>query len=122
MSTAGLYSNLYTRLRDYAELLDQVLIRLKLGDSSSSDENQRKLGQLLMGLAKSPSTELSTQFLVILLQRENKKNLTRWEKIGQALLSDVVTQDMILQLERLANTLENERAGTFARMRGGNAQ
>ena len=122
MSSAGLYSNLYTRLRDYAELIDRVLIYLKRGDSNSNNEDRIKLGQLLVGLAKAPSTALSTQVFGILLYRREKRNLARWEKVGQALLTNTITPDVILQLEKLADTLEDERAGTFARMRGGNAQ
>ena len=121
MSNTGLYSGLYSRLRDHAELLDRVLIDLKTGNSSPSDKERQKLAQLLTGLRKSPSDDFSTQLLAILLRNVEKSNLAEWEKIGRILLSTEVNADVIAKLEKLANTLEYERAGIFARMRGGYA-
>lgn len=119
MSTIGLYSTLYTRLAECAELLDQTLIQLKQQQITIS-EQQQKLGKLLVSLAKSPRG-LDAQLLVILLQDSPKKNLAEWNQLGQSLLSNQITQNEIIKLEKLARTLEYERANTFARMRGGNA-
>ncbi|MEQ9668203.1 hypothetical protein [Coleofasciculus sp. G2-EDA-02] len=119
MSTIGLYSTLYTRLEEYAELLDQALIQLKQEQITIS-EQQQKLGELLVSLAKSPRG-LDAQLLVILLQDSPKKSLVEWSQLGQALLSHKITPVEITKLEKLANMLEYERANTFARMRGGNA-
>lgn len=119
MSTIGLYSTLYTRLEEYAELLDQALIQLKQQPITIS-EQQQKLGELLVSLAKS-RRGLDAQLLVILLQDSPKKSLVEWSQLGQALLSHKITPVEITKLEKLANMLEYERANTFARMRGGNA-
>ena len=53
MSDMGLYSGLYDRFHNYGELLDRVLIELKLGTSSPNDDHRQKLAQLLVGLTKS---------------------------------------------------------------------
>jgi hypothetical protein len=120
MSTIGLYSTLYTRLAECAELLDQTLIQLKQQQRTTISDQQRQLGQLLVSLAQSPRG-LDAQLLVVLLQDNPRKSLAEWSKLGQALLSNQITPIEMTKLEKLAKTLEYERANTFARMRGGNA-
>ena len=50
MSHIAMYSGVYEEIRDYAELLDKVLVELKGGTSSPQDESRRKLGQFLKSL------------------------------------------------------------------------
>lgn len=119
MSTIGLYSTLYARLSECAEILDQTLIQLKQKQQKAS-EQQQKLGHLLSSLTQA-SRELEAQLLVILLQENSKTSLTEWNQLGQKLLSNQVTSTDIKKLEKLAKTLEYERANASARMRGGNA-
>lgn len=121
MSTIGLYSTLYTRLSEYAELLDRVLIQLKQEQRLTISEQQQQLGELLVSLTQSPRP-LEAQFLIVLLQDNPRKSLSEWNQLGQALLSNRIASIEIAKLEKLAQTLEYERASTFARMRGGNAQ
>jgi hypothetical protein len=123
MSTIGLYSTLYARLAECAKLLDQTLIELKQQQENASrdiSDQQKKLGHLLIGLAKK-SSDLDVQLLITLLQDSPKKNMSEWARLGQALLENKVAQSDILKLEKLAKSLEYERANTFARMRGNNA-
>jgi hypothetical protein len=54
MSTIGLYSTLYTRLAECAELLDKTLIQLKQQQQPAISDQQRQLGQLLISLTQSP--------------------------------------------------------------------
>ena len=121
MSEIGLYSGLYTRFHEQAELLDRVLIALKKGNSQPSDNDRKKLANLLIKLAKSSSDDFSIQLLAILLRNTSSSNLKEWGKVGKALLSNEVQQDIILKLEKLAKILEYERAEIFAKMRGGYA-
>ncbi len=120
MSTIGLYSTLYTRLAECAELLDQTLIQLKQQQQTTISDQQRQLGQLLISLAQSPR-RLDAQLLIVLLQDNPRKSLAEWSQLGQALLTNRITLIEMTKLEKLAKTLEYERANTFARMRGGNA-
>ncbi|MDX2243160.1 MAG: hypothetical protein NW224_20965 [Leptolyngbyaceae cyanobacterium bins.302] len=120
MSTIGLYSTLYSRLSECAELLDQTLIHLKQKQQTNVSEQQQKLGYLLSSLTQSPK-EIEAQLLIILLQDTPKKNLAEWSRLGQKLLSNQVTSTELRKLEDLARILEYERADTSTRMRGGNA-
>lgn len=123
MSTVGLYSTLYTKLSECAELLDETLIELKQQKPNASEnisDQQKKLGILLVSFTKK-SNELDVQLLITLLQNLPKKRLMEWEKLGQALLSNQITLNEISKLEKLAKSLEYERASTFAKMRGDNA-
>jgi hypothetical protein len=120
MSTIGLYSTLYTRLAECAELLDQTLIQLKHSPRENISDQQRQLGQLLLSLVK-PSKGLDAQLLAVLLQDNPHKNLAEWSQLGRMLLANEITSNDILKLENLAKVLEYERANASARMRGINA-
>ena len=52
MSQIAMYSGVYEDIREYAELLDKVLIDLKGGNSSPNDAIRRKLADLLKSLLK----------------------------------------------------------------------
>lgn len=119
MSTIGLYSTLYTRLAECAELLDLTLIELKQQPQPATiSERQRQLGEILVSLGKS-SKGLDAQLLAVLLQDNPRNNLSKWTQLGETLLSNKITPEKIVELESLAKVLEYERASTFARMRGG---
>lgn len=118
MSSNGLYSGLYARFRDYAELLDEVLIGLKTQTSSPTDERRGKLAHLFLGESTSGPTNLPAQFFQMFMKSDQDFNTKELSKIGEALLSTEVRPDVIDRLEALALALENERAGMLAKMRG----
>jgi hypothetical protein len=120
MSDAGLYSSLYGRIRDLAELLDEVLLGLKLGTSKPSDPNRQRLGQLFLSIGNRRTRDLTSQLLSILLRTEGTDLNEQWSEIGQLLLqgSAPVPPTVITTLEEVAQTLEHERAGVLAKMRG----
>ncbi len=118
MSYSGLYSGLYSRIRNYAELLDDVLIGLKAGRSSPGDARRQKLAQLFLGTTASTPSNLSSQLFQIFLRAEQDLDQKQLTNIGRALLSRDVETGIIQQLEVFAHALENERAGMLARMRG----
>ena len=119
MSTIGLYSTLYARLAECAELLDLTLIELKQQPQPPTiSERQRQLGEILVSLGKA-SKGLDAQLLAVLLQDNPRNNLSKWTHLGDTLLSNQITSEKIVELENLAKMLEYERASTFARMRGG---
>jgi hypothetical protein len=120
MSTIGLYSTLYARLAECAELLDLTLIELKQQQPIIISDRQKQLGQILVSLGKS-SKGLDAQLLAVLLQDNPRNNLSKWTQLGESLLSNQITPEKIIELENLAKMLEYERASTFSRMRGGNA-
>jgi len=118
MSHNGLYSGLYARIRDDAELLDEVLISLKAHTSSPTDEKRQKLAHLFLGTRTSVPSNLSAQFFQIFLQSEQEIDAKQLSEIGEALRSTDVGASVIDRLETLALALENERAGMLAKMRG----
>lgn len=118
MTYSGLHAGLYTRIRDYAQLLDDVLIALKAHTSVPSDDNRRKLAHLLLGTQTSNPANLSAHFFQMFLQSEQGITAKELHEIGDALCSSEVRNHVIDRLEALALTLENERAGMLARMRG----
>jgi hypothetical protein len=121
MSTIGLYSTLYARLAECAELLDLTLIELKQQQQPIIvSDRQKQLGEILVSLGKS-SKGLDAQLLAILLQDNPRNTLSKWTQLGENLLSNHITSEKIVELENLAKMLEYERASTFSRMRGGNA-
>lgn len=118
MSYSGLHAGLYARIRDYAQLLDDVLIALKAHTSAPSDDNRQKLAHLFLGKQASAPSNLSAQFFQMFLQSEQGISPLELHDIGNALCSSEVRDQVIDKLEALALTLENERAGMLARMRG----
>jgi hypothetical protein len=118
MSNTGLYSGLYAWVRQYAELLDEVIIRLKSGESTPNDPGRRKLAALLFAVEKSVPVDLSSQLLAVLLREQDAGRPGQWSEVGEALLSQDVGPPVIDRLERLARAIEHERAGMFSKMRG----
>ena len=118
MSEAGLYSGLYEQVREYAELLDTVLIGLKGGTSSPEDESRRKLSNFLMSLGSGHWSDLTTRLIAILLRDKADVDEREWDRAGKALLSSEVGGSVIDLLEKLALSLEQEQVGAMARIRG----
>jgi hypothetical protein len=117
MSSTGLFSNLYSRVREYAELLDDVIIQVKSGEGGPADQRRQKLAKLLLALNQSPAADLPTQLLSILVREKSDGN-TDWNEVGRALLNPELPQFVVLRLEQLAQAVEHERAGILAKMRG----
>jgi hypothetical protein len=118
MSYTGLHAGLYARIRDYAQLIDDVLIALKAQTSAPSDDNRQKLAHLFLGSQASAPSSVSAQFFQMFLQSEQGITSNELHDIGNALCSSEIRDQVIDRLETLALTLENERAGMLARMRG----
>jgi hypothetical protein len=116
MSDTGLYIGLYDRIHTYAELLDDVLTRLKSETSSPRDPQRQELAQLLIDVAKSHPVDFAAHLLGLLLRAMGDHQQNRWVAIGQALLSDNVPLSVILWLEHLAALLEEERVGMLSRI------
>ncbi|MGH9842219.1 MAG: hypothetical protein ACREEM_25995 [Blastocatellia bacterium] len=121
MSQAAIFPRLYKEVRDYAELLDKVLVELKGGTGQPQDEKRRKLGQFLTELGSTNTQSLATRMISRLLWNEGRVTPRELANIGGGLNSpDTITIDqaMISQLEELARSLEREQALAMAKMRG----
>lgn len=118
MSSNGLYSGLYSQIRDCAELLDDVLLHLKLGDSHASDSKRRELARLIAASDESIGPEYASHLFKALILEADPELAENWPRLGRALLSADSGPEVIPQLEQLACSIENQRAAMLYRMRG----
>jgi len=117
MSHIAMYSGVYEQIREYAVLLDKVLIELKGGTSSPQDESRRNLSQFLKSLVVPQPGDLKMRLINVLLRDNNDLNPPELAEIGERLESEEVDASVIGPLERLAQSLEQEQAVAMARMR-----
>jgi hypothetical protein len=117
MSHIAMYSGMYEVIREYAELLDRVLIELKGGTSAPQDGNRERLGQFLKSLVAPQKGDLSIRLMKTLLKDNDQIDTQELARIGRQLESRPVDSSVIEPLERLAQSLEQEQAVAMARMR-----
>lgn len=117
MSATGLFSGLYARVREYAELLDDVILQVKSKEGGPADPRRKKLAKLLIAIDDGPAADLATQLLAVLV-RERRQGVAGWADVGRALLAQDVPGSVVPRLEELARAVENERAGVLAKLRG----
>ncbi len=118
MSNPGLYASIYEQIREYAELVDTVLIGLKSGTSQPHDPVRQTLGNLLITLAGETWESLPTRMIALMLRDTHKTSQQKWQQLGQALLAEQFDPNFTKDLEDLAVALEQEQAGTITKMRG----
>jgi len=118
MSDIGVHSNVYQRVRDYGQLIDEVLVRLRSAASSPSDPPRRRLGELLVGLQAGSPPNLQTAWLGMLIGGTDPATRSELARVGRALLSASIDSNVIDQLEKLAGRLEERRTEALTKMRG----
>ena len=87
MSEIGLFSSIYDQIRNYAVILDDVLIHLKEGTSSSEDPRRQELGRLLINLAGPTYDDPSNRLSVLMLNGFVRLSSAELTKTGDMLLS-----------------------------------
>jgi len=117
MSQTGLYAGIYEGLREYAELVDKVLIQLKSGTGPTDIDKLNRLREFLERISSNTSEDISTRLIRLLLRDECDVQLAEFARIGRALSSGTSDSSVIEPLEKLALALEHEQAGVMARMR-----
>lgn len=118
MSDIGLYTGIYKDIRTYAELVDQVLIELKMENAHLPNDYCHKLGEFLVTLAEEHLETLPSQRMASLFEEAHIEK-TRYLSAGKALLANQADDTVIELLEKLAHLLENKQAHVVAKMRGG---
>ena len=119
MSDIGVHSNVYQRVRDYGQLIDEVILGLRSRVAAPMDPSRRRLGELLIGAAAAPSTDLQAAWLGLLIGGADAAARADWVRIGHALLSSTAVEtDALYKLEELARRLEDRRTEALAKMRG----
>lgn len=117
MSETGLYSGLYSTVRQMAELVDSVLLDIKSGNQGDAKGERQRLGTLLVRIAEPGSDDLISHLLAIVVKESRKPGFDPIE-LGNQLLRSSAPVDSVNTLETLAAILENERANMLVKMRG----
>ena len=118
MTDSGLFSDIYQGIRDQADLLDRVLVRLKAGTRVTADEDRRRLAAWLAALT-APHTDDPTATTVRILLRAQAGSVRQgWAAAGESLRAGVVGPDEVDRLEALARALDREQAAFLAWFRG----
>lgn len=118
MSDIGVHSSLYQRVRDYGQMVDEVLLSIRSGGSTRVDPSRRKLGELLVGLGATSPPDLATAWLGMLIGVADVRARGEWEKVGRALLAAKDDGYVIDKLKQLAQRFEEQRIEALAKMRG----
>lgn len=118
MSETGVFSGIYDQVREYAVILDDVLIQLKEGTSSPDDPHRQELGRLLIKLAGPKYDDPSNRLAVLMLRGSLKLSPAELMRTGEILLGKAAGDQYIDILERFAQTLEQEQAKAMARIEG----
>ncbi len=118
MSHSGLYSGLYSRVREYGELLDEVILRLKVGKSVPSDPRRKRLADLLIAAGRGDAKSLASQVFAVLVHADEAGNPRELSALGDALLSRDVEPTLVERLENIALAIEHERSDLLSKMRG----
>jgi hypothetical protein len=118
MSGTGFYSGLYDQIREYAELVDDVIIGIKGDTSSPSDPSRKKLMAFLKNLAADHWENLSTRLISLVIRNGSGVSQTEWSQVGNALSLSEVDDAVVERLEDLARFLEREQIGAMAGMKG----
>ncbi len=115
MNEGGISPGFYTQLRNYAELLDSVLLQLKMGQGSTADPSRQQLSRLLTGTSTSVHEMLSARLFQTFVRDACKKISA--DSLGRSLLTEQVGSDVLNALEDLARSFEQERACMFRKLR-----
>jgi hypothetical protein len=118
MSDIGVHSNVYQRVREYGQLIDDVILGLRSKSTSTVDPSRQKLGELLISLAAAAPPDPRSAWLGMLIGGTDLDARTDWARVGRALLSPDVDAKAIEKLEDLAQYLEERRTEAMTRMRG----
>ena len=117
MSTTGLYSGIYVQLREFGELVDEVLMELK-GGGSLYNQNVDALASRFKEIGVQDAANLQAQMLRVVLQERMGKSPGYWANLAHRLRNKRADDKLVADLERIAAIVEHERAGAFAEMRG----
>jgi len=118
MSDIGVHSNVYQRLKEYADLVDEVLVGVKSKTVSDVEARRRQLAELLVGIDAAPPLDLRAAWLSMLLGGVGTQDRAEWARLGRALLSPDVDPHLLDRLEELAGRLEQRRVEAFGKLRG----
>lgn len=107
-------ASFYQRTREFAELLDSVLVELKAQNRTPSMQ-RRRLAMLLAQIAGQSKPDTGSRFLLLVLSGVEGISPKVWSQVSEALLQPLVDPTIIRWLERLARELEQAQFEAVAR-------
>lgn len=121
MSQTAISFGIYEEVRDYAELLDYVLVKIRNSADTETNIDKKKLGQFLEDVGNSESPNLTARYIGLVLNAKNRVLRRNLSIIGHKIKSDQpqkIDAKEIRSLEELARFLDGEQAEAAARIRG----
>lgn len=118
MSNLGLYSGWYAQLRDYSELVDEVLLNTLGRPEPSTEVSRKRLAQLFRSLAGTKETDPAVMALRVWMSRHICLSPSQWQGLADSVLQSSSDKTVVAQLEQVARQLDLHRAQVLYDMRG----
>ena len=119
MSQTAISFGIYEEVRDYAELLDNILIKFNSSDWNDLEQEKQILSQLLKEVGNSATPNLTIRYFGLVLDQKLRQSLVLiGKKMSNQSSSDFINFDDIKILEEFAEFLEEEQIQAAARIRG----
>lgn len=119
MSQTAISFGIYEEVRDYAELLDNILIKINSSDHNDLESESRTLSRLLEEVGNSTTSNLTIRYVGLILNQNLRRNLvTVGKKINIKTPADSLDSSDLKILEEFARFLEEEQIHAAARIRG----
>jgi hypothetical protein len=113
---------MYEEVRDYAELLDEILVKIKNKNLPDNDQKKLLLSEFLGNICNGSTANLTARYIGLTLNSRNKKWRSNLSQIAEKLTDEEslarLKQNEVRSLEDLAKFLEGEQAEAAARIRG----
>ena len=119
MSQTAISFGIYEEVRDYAELVDNILIKFNSSEHRNFETESQNLSRLLLEIGDSATANLTLRYIGLVLNQNLRQNLLLvGNKINSRSSIDSLDSNDIKCLEEFARFLEDEQIQTAARIRG----
>lgn len=118
MSDRSLQSGYYNTITYLAELLDEVLVQLKLARGGTPSSEIKKVAKMLEAAASEERRDISTAFLRLILRDELGEQQQTWQELSVRLGKGECDEQDVETMEQIAEVVDAERASAFRKMKG----
>ncbi len=118
MSEIGQQLGFYEELYEQAELIDNVLLEIKVNQNSQEANYFNELGEMLVRLGGDQWQSSPARLFVILLRDFSRGKRRGWAAVGENLIARKFDGETVQKLEKLASVLEQEQTNVMARVKG----
>jgi hypothetical protein len=118
MSEIGQQLEFYEELYEQAELIDKVLLEIKVNQNTQDAVSSNELGEMLVSLSSKEWENSPARLFIILMRDFKRSQRLEWATVGEKLISHQYDETTISKLENLASALEQEQTNVMARIKG----